>query len=301
VADEERDRSSLGLPGVQRRLIQAVHAANPRTILVLVTGFPLAIGWEDENLPAILVAWYGGQSQGQAVSDALFGEVNPGGKLTSTWFRSARDLPPIEDYDIRAGRTYLYFEGDPLYPFGHGASYTTFEHTGLSVSPARITSTQTATVRVDVENTGRRAGDEVVQLYVRDVESSVPRPRQQLVGFARVGLAPGQRRALSFDLPPRKLAFWDADTDRWKVEAGAYEISVGSSSRDIRGTVELWVENAGRPGESNAAERSDGVAPRGGGCACLTRRQRVASTMTGSWLALVGAGAGMRRRRRRPH
>jgi len=233
VLREEMDRPNWLLPGAQGDLIQAVFAANPKTIVVLVTAGPVAVDWAQANVPAILTAFYDGQEQGTAIADALFGDVTPGGKLTTTWYTGSATLPPIGDYDLRKGRTYLYYKDQPLYPFGFGLSYTTFAYANLKVSPDTI-SAGSATVSVDVTNSGSRAGDEVVQLYVHDVAASVPRPIQELRGFERITLAPGEKRTVSFPLATRNLAFWSADAHDWKVEDGKFDILVGSSSADIR-------------------------------------------------------------------
>ena len=250
VLREEMDRPDWSLPGAQGDLISAVQAANPRTVVVLVTAGPVAIDWAKAHVPAILTAFYDGQEQGTAIADALFGDINPGGKLTTTWYTGDATLPPIDDYDLRKGRTYLYYDEPPLYPFGHGLSYTSFGYANLTVSPSAMDSTGHATVSVDVTNTGARAGDEVVQLYVHDAAASVQRPIQQLRGFQRVHLEPGQEKTLTFALAARDLAFWDATSHGWRVADGVFELAVGSSSLDIRARSHLAVQStadAGRP------------------------------------------------------
>jgi beta-glucosidase len=234
VLGEERDRPDWSLPGAQGDLVQAVFAANPRTIVVLVTAGPVAVDWAQANVPAILTAFYDGQEQGTAITDVLFGDYNPGGKLTTTWYKGDATLPPIGDYDLRKGRTYLYYTDQPLYPFGFGLSYSTFAYSNLVISPAAIAATGAATVSVDVTNSGARAGDEVVQMYIHDAEASVTRPIQELRGFRRIHLAPGQTTTVSFPLAAANLAFWDSDNHDWKVEAGSFEVRLGSSSDDIR-------------------------------------------------------------------
>lgn len=241
VLREEVDRPDWSLPGAQGDLIQAVYAANPRTVVVLVTAGPLAVDWAQANVPAILTGFYDGQEQGTAIVDVLFGDTNPGGKLTTTWYTGDATLPDIGDYDLRKGRTYLYYQGEPLYPFGHGLSYTTFSYGGASVRPATLGPEESATVSVDVGNTGSRAGDEVVQLYVRDAFASVPRPLKELRGFARIHLEPGQTKTVSFPLPAKALAFWDVALHGWRVEAGLFDVAVGSSSADIRAQTSLTV------------------------------------------------------------
>jgi beta-glucosidase len=241
VLREEMDRADWALPGGQAGLIRAVYAANPKTIVVLVTAGPVAVDWAQSTVPAILTAFYDGQRQGTAITDVLFGDFNPGGKLTTTWYTGDATLPPIGDYDLRKGRTYLYYKDRPLYPFGFGLSYTTFEYSNLTVSPAAIASSGSTTVTVDVTNTGSRAGDEVAQMYVRDVAASVTRPTQELRGFQRVHLQPGETSTVRFPLRGKDLAFWDTDSHGWKVEDGAFEIGVGASSADIRQRATLTV------------------------------------------------------------
>ena len=226
VLREEMDRPDWNLPGAQGDLIQAVYAANPKTVVVLVTAGPVAVDWAQANVPAILTAFYDGQEQGAAIADALFGDTNPGGKLTTTWYAGSATLPPMGDYDLRKGRTYLYYQDVPLYPFGHGLSYTSFGYSGLRIEPGTLAPGQTATVSVEVKNTGSRAGDEVVQLYVHDAFASVPRPFKELRGFARVHLEPGQSRLVSFPLAAKDLAFWDVKTHGWRVEDGLFDVAV---------------------------------------------------------------------------
>jgi len=248
VLREEMDRPDWSLPGAQGDLIRAVYAANPKTIVVLVTAGPVAIDWAQANVPAILTGFYNGQAQGTAMADVLFGDINPGGKLTTTWYTGDATLPPMGDYDLRKGRTYLYYQDTPLYPFGHGLSYTRFAYAGLSVGPRSIGPNDTTTVTLQVRNVGEVSGDEVVQLYVRDAHTSVPRPRKQLRGFQRVHLDIGAEKTVSFALTGKDLAFWDVTTHDWRVEAGQFEIAVGSSSADIRGQASLTVVSPGETG-----------------------------------------------------
>jgi beta-glucosidase len=242
VLREEMDRPDWNLPGAQGALIQAVFAANPKTIVVLVTAGPVAVDWAQANVPAILTTFYNGQEQGTAIADALFGDSNPGGKLTTTWYTGTTTLPPMGDYDLRKGRTYLYFQGMPLYPFGHGLSYTQFSYGTLRVTPTSMAPTGSATISVDVTNTGPRAGDEVVQLYTHDPLASVPRPIKELRGFQRIYLEPGKSRTVTFTLAAKDLAFWDVASHAWRVEPGTFEIAVGSSSADLRAQGSLVVQ-----------------------------------------------------------
>jgi beta-glucosidase len=234
VMSEERDRPDWSLPGVQSELIEAVKAVNPRTVVVLVTGGPVAVDWAQENVPALLTGFYNGQEQGAALADVLCGDTNPAGKLTTTWYTGDATLPPIGDYDLRKGRTYLYYDGLPLYPFGHGLSYTTFAYSELRIEPRTLRPEETALVSVQIKNTGSRAGDEVVQLYVHDAFASVPRPLKELRGFLRVHLAPGESKTVRFPLAAKDLAFWDVTTHAWRVEDGLFDVAIGSSSADLR-------------------------------------------------------------------
>jgi beta-glucosidase len=226
------DRTTLGLPATQQRLLERIAAVGKPTVLVLLNGSALAINWAQQNVPAILEAWYPGQA-GNAIADVLFGDYNPAGRLPVTFYRSVDDLPPFENYDM-AGRTYRFFDGEPLYPFGHGLSYTTFDYDELTVSSETLAEGDTIEVSVDVTNTGGRAGDEVVQLYVEFPNSAVTRPRRDLKGFDRVRLQPGETRTVSFRLPASALAYWDADGDRWVVESGTVRLRAGASSEDLR-------------------------------------------------------------------
>ncbi len=241
ILAEEKDRPDWSLPGAQGDLIEAVWNANPKTVVVLVTGGPVAVDFAKAHVPAIVTTFYGGQEQGTAIADALLGDINPGGKLTTTWYTGDTTLPEIGDYDIRKGRTYLYYSGDPLFPFGHGLSYTTFAYAKLTVSPAEIQDAGTATVSVDVTNSGPRAGAEIVQLYLRETSGSVPRPQQRLRGFQKVNLAPGETQTVSFTLSRKDLELWDSTIHGWRVQEGPVGIAVGSSSADIRADGSLTV------------------------------------------------------------
>jgi beta-glucosidase len=221
---EAVDRQSIELE--DESLVRRVLAANPRTILLLVSSFPYAINWSKENVPAIVQVTHNSQELGTGLADVLFGDENPAGRLVQTWPRSIEDLPPRLDYDITHGRGYQYSAAEPLYPFGYGLSFTTFEYSALRCSADG----GSVTVHVDVENTGKRAGDEVVQLYVRRPGS----PRQQLAGFRRVAVGAGERRTVHLELGQAELAHWDPEQRRFVVEPGEVEIRVGASSADIR-------------------------------------------------------------------
>ncbi|MFC4855046.1 glycoside hydrolase family 3 protein [Actinophytocola glycyrrhizae] len=233
---EDHDRTTMALAESQSALVRAVHAANPNTVVVVENSYPTTLTWEQDNVPAILWTTHAGQETGHAVADVLFGDVNPAGRLTQTWYRRDADLPDILEYDIiKARRTYQYFEGDPLYPFGHGLSYSTFRYGGPGVaSQGPLTTESALEVSVPVTNTSDRAGDEVVQLYTHQRESRDPRPDRTLRAFQRVHLLPGQTRTVRFSVPVRDLAHWDVTRGRWVVEGGTYDVLVGASCADIR-------------------------------------------------------------------
>jgi beta-glucosidase len=239
---EDHDRSTMDLADGQAALVRAVRAVNPNTIVVLENSYPDTINWEQQNIPAILWTTHAGQETGHAIADVLFGDVSPAGRLTQTWYRSTSDLPDILDYDIvNSNRTYLYYQGTPLYPFGHGLSYTTFRYANLRLSSGTVSADGKVTMSVDVRNTGARAADEVVQLYTHQRTSRVKQPVKQLRGFSRVHLAPGQTKTVQLRLSAADLAFWDVTQSRWVVEASTQDVMVGSSSADIRATAPLRV------------------------------------------------------------
>jgi beta-glucosidase len=195
-------------------------------------------------VPAILEAWYPGQAAGTAIADVLFGSYNPGGRLPVTYYKSVNDLPAFDDYRM-AGRTYRFFEGAPLYPFGYGLSYTTFEYKNLRTSADRLSSDGEITVSVDVTNTGKVAGDEVAQLYVQHLGSKVARPKKDLRGYKRITLAAGETRTVTLPLKAGTLAYWNADAHAWTVESEPVRLQVGSSSADARLNATVTVE--GKP------------------------------------------------------
>jgi beta-glucosidase len=237
---EAIDRKSITLE--QEDLVKQVYAANPHTVVVLIASFPFAIQWTEDNIPAILHMAHNSQEEGNALADVLFGDVNPGGRLVTTWPASLDQLPAMMDYNIRDGRTYMYFKGKPLYPFGYGLSYTTFEYSGLKTSADRIAHDGQVGVDVEVKNTGSRAGDEVVQLYVSHVGSKVDRPIEELKGFRRVTLAPGKKTTVQFLLKASDLAYWSVEKGAWDVEADQISVQVGASSSDIKLKKTLTVE-----------------------------------------------------------
>jgi beta-glucosidase len=229
---EGRDRESLDLS--DEALVKAVYAANPKTVVVLISSFPYAINWTHANVPAILHITHAAQEQGTAIAEVLFGDYNPGGHLVQTWPKSLDQVPPILDYDIRHGRTYMYFNGEPLYAFGYGLSYTTFQYSNLRLSSARLAKNGSLTAMVDVKNTGRRAGDEVVQLYVRYPQSKVARPTRELKGFQRINLKPDEKKTVQISLRAASLAWWNEKEHRFEIEAEPVRILIGSSSADIK-------------------------------------------------------------------
>jgi beta-glucosidase len=248
VDREGHDRETIGLTGAQPELIQAVHAVNPKTVLVLSSNNSVAVEWEQEHLPAILGAICAGQVQGTAIAEALFGDYNPGGKLPCTWYRSLDQLPPIHDYDIRKGRTYLYFEDAPLYPFGYGLSYTTFQFDRFQIEATTLGPNEKTKVSAGITNTGRRAGAEVVQLYVTPPPSPVKRPNKQLVGFQRVELQPGEQKIVTFELPFTESAFWywDEQARQFVCQPGTAKIHIGNSSVNLLLAGELTLATAGK-------------------------------------------------------
>ena len=236
---EGRDRDVITL--AQEQLIKQVYAVNPKTVVILVSSFPFAINWTQSNVPAILHMAHSSQDEGAALAKVLFGDYNPGGRLVTTWPKSVDQLPAMMDYDIRHGRTYMYFKGEPLYAFGYGLSYTTFSYANLKASSAEVGSDGTITMSVDVTNTGSRAGDEVVQLYVKHLKSKVERPGEELKGFHRVKLKPNETKTVQIPLKASTLAYWDEKQARFKVEAEPVSVMVGSSSTDIKLTTTVNV------------------------------------------------------------
>lgn len=238
---ETEDRTDLDLPAAQEAVLRAVHAANPRTVLVISSGYPFAVTWAQEHVPAIVWSAHGGQEYGHALADVLFGDADPGGRLTQTWYRSACELPDLLDYDIIAtDATYMYYRGVPLYPFGHGLSYTEFDYRDLDVSVGE----EKVTATVTVTNTGERPGVEVVQLYTRQRRSRVKQPLRRLRAFQRLRLEPGESRKVTLTFAVGDLAFWDVTRNRFVVEDAPHVLMVGRSARDIRLSAPLRV-----PGE----------------------------------------------------
>jgi beta-glucosidase len=237
---EGRDRETMDL--YQEQIVKQVFIKNPKTVVLLITSFPFTINWTEANVPAILTMAHSSQDEGTALAKVLFGEYNPGGHLVRTWPKSADQLPPRMDYNIRDGYTYMYFKGEPLYPFGFGLSYTTFKFSNLHTSSSRLAKDASVKVSVDVTNTGSTAGDEVVQLYVQHLHSTVLRPHEELEGFQRVSIDPGQTKTVSIDLPSSRLAYWDEQAHEFRVEQEPVSLMIGDSLADIALKTTVQVE-----------------------------------------------------------
>ena len=230
IEREGQDRYDIVLPADQREFLQEIYKVNPNIVVVLVAGSSLAVNWMDEHIPAIVNAWYPGESGGTAVAEVLFGDYNPAGRLPLTYYKSLDELPPFDDYDITKGRTYQYFKGDVLYPFGYGLSYTTFKYSDLHVEDGE----NEVAVSFNLKNTGRRAGDEVAQVYVKLPERDEIMPIKELKGFERVYLKKGERRTVTIRLRKDLLRYWDEAQAKFVNPSGEYTIMVGASSADIR-------------------------------------------------------------------
>jgi beta-glucosidase len=253
TSGESRDRASFDLPGVQEDLVRAVLATGTPVVLALVAGRPAASAALHERCAAVLMAWLPGQEGAAAIADALCGVLNPGGKLPISYPRTAGQVPVFYGHKTSGGRShwkgaYVDSPSTPLYPFGHGLSYTTFALSGASAGPAEVPWSGAVTVEVAVTNTGGRGGDEVVQLYARRPRASVTRPVLELVGFVRVGLEAGERRTLTFEVPAGQLGFYDRELS-YVVEPGVVELFVGTSSEDLvpAGSVAIVPDPSGQP------------------------------------------------------
>lgn len=239
------DRATIELPAVQENLLKQLHQAGKPIILVLLNGSSLAIPLAADQIPAILEAWYPGEEGGTAIADVLFGDYNPAGRLPLTVYRTTADLPPFEDYNM-SGRTYRYFDGDPLYPFGFGLSYTWFVYSNLRVSAEQIEAGDPVVISAEVQNVGKRGGDEVVQLYVRDLDASVPVPRHSLAGFTRIHLEPGAAQTVEFTLKPQQFALVDEDGIR-RVEPGQFELFIGGGQPGFADVISVTITITGDP------------------------------------------------------
>lgn len=234
------DRTSLDLPASQGRTLSLLAQTGKPVVLILTSGSALSINPENETIPAILEAWYPGEAGGSAIAEVLFGDFNPAGRLPVTFYKSVNDLPPFEDYSM-AGRTYRYFKGEPLYPFGHGLSYTRFEYLKATTTLPQYQSTDTIILHVTVKNTGKRSGDEVVQVYMSHGSSAYPSPRTTLVGFQRLPVRQGQSETCIIPIPVQNFRIYNPETNSYFVEPGNYTLSIGASSQDIRLKTEILV------------------------------------------------------------
>lgn len=253
---EESDRFSLVLPGNQMDLIKAVAAVNPNTIVVMQTMGMVEVEQfkNNPNIPGIIFTGYNGQAQGTAIAKILFGDVNPGGKTSLTWYKSVNDLPDFNDYNLRGGqgkngRTYMYFDKDVSYEFGFGLSYTTFDYSNFAINKSSFTPNDKVTVSVDVKNSGAVDGDEIVQVYLRTPESpaSLQRPIKRLKGFKRVTIPAGQTKTVSIDVDGADLWFWDTQNNKITFDKGKYIFEIGASSRNIKGQVEATMSGEYKP------------------------------------------------------
>ncbi|MFC4589403.1 glycoside hydrolase family 3 protein [Sphaerisporangium corydalis] len=294
---EDHDRTDMNLAEGQEALVKAVRKANPRTVVVLENSYPATIGWEQANVPAILWTTHAGAETGHALADVLFGDANPAGRLTQTWPRSAADLPDNLDYDIVKTRaTYLYSTARPLYPFGHGLSYTTFGYQDLRLAAGPVRPDGRVEASVKVTNTGRVAGDEVVQLYTHQRSSRAVQPEKQLRAFRRVHLAAGQSKTVTLSFRAADLALWDVTRGRWVVERSAHDVMVGGSSDDVRRRATLEVQ-----GETIPARDLFRVTRAAGfddyqGVELVDETKAsgdaVGGTATGDWISFAGADLG---------
>ncbi|MEH1028657.1 glycoside hydrolase family 3 C-terminal domain-containing protein [Micromonospora profundi] len=292
---EAHDRTSMALSAGQEALVKAVTRANPRTVLVLQTSYPVTTGWEQEHVPAIVWTTHAGAETGHAIADVLFGDRNPSGKLTQTWYRSDRQLPPdLLEYDIiSSDQTYLYSSAKPLYPFGHGLSYTRFRYGQPRVDARSVRADGTIGVRVEVTNVGSRAGAEVVQLYTHQRTSRDKTPLRALKAFQRVQIPAGQTRTATLRLSAADLAHWDVTRSRWVVESSTYDLLVGASVGDLRGRTAVQVRgetiparDLSRPTRAENFDRYAGVRlvdetkPSG---------TAVGATAAGQWISFDGS------------
>jgi beta-glucosidase len=240
---EDVDRKTIALE--QESLVKQVFAANPHTIEVLRSSFPYAIVWSQQNVPAIVHMTHNSQEEGHGLADVLFGDYSPGGRLTQTWPMSDAQLLPIMDYNLLHGRTYLFSKDKPLYPFGFGLSYTTFAYEGITLSSQSMTGDGSIRLTVKVRNAGRRAGDEVVQMYVQHLGSAVARPQLELKGFRRVRIEAGTEREVAFDLNAHDLAYWDSSGHTWRVEKEHVRVLAGGASDNLPVRAEAEITSNG--------------------------------------------------------
>ncbi len=252
---EGHDRPSMDLPNDQDHLIQSVAAVNKHTVVVLNNGTPVNMKSWINDVPAAVETWFPGEEGGAALAAILFGDVNPSGKLPTTFAAQRSDYPDVDNFPGKNGHVkyaegiyvgYRHFDKkpiEPLFPFGHGLSYTKFDYKNLKSAKPTLKPDGKAEFNVDISNSGLRAGEEVVQLYVHDLKPQVDKPVRELKGFARVMLEPGETKPVTFQIAPRNLAYFDVAGKRWKADAGDYEIEVGASSRDIRQKTNVHLES----------------------------------------------------------
>ena len=236
------DRLLIELPAVQEELLKALHATGKPVILVNCSGSAMAMPWESKHLPALVQAWYPGEQGGIAVAEVLFGDVNPAGRLPITFYRATKDLPSFEDYSM-SNRTYRYFNGKPLFAFGHGLSYTKFSYKHAKLNSKSFEDDDTLKLSFSVKNTGTVDGDEVAQVYFRHVKSAVPQPKMALCGFARVHVAKDSTSTVTLNIPSQRFRYWDVAQKKYVVESGKYELLIGSASDDIRLKVPFTIAN----------------------------------------------------------
>jgi beta-glucosidase len=227
------DRTDISLPKSQETLLKAVAATGKPVVVVLLSGSALAVNWANDNVPAMLAAWYPGGEGGTAIADVLFGDYNPAGRLPVTFYKSVDQLPPFTDYSMQ-GRTYRYFKGQPLYPFGYGLSYTTFRYSNLRFKRNSVPAGVAIEVSADVTNAGEREGEEVVQLYLTDSQASAPVPIRALVGFDRISLRAGEKRTVTFTVAPRQMSLID-DSGKRVIEPGDFSVSIGGGQQGLNG------------------------------------------------------------------
>ncbi|MFI6515904.1 glycoside hydrolase family 3 C-terminal domain-containing protein [Spirillospora sp. NPDC050679] len=290
---ENHDRTSMALAEGQSALIKAVRKANPNTVVVVENSYPTTLTWEQDNVPAILWSSHAGAETGNALAAVLFGDQSPSGRLPQTWYRSEADLPDILDYDIiKSDRTYQYFKGKPLYPFGHGLTYGSFRYGRPRLSSAATGANGTVTVSVPVTNTGRAAADEVVQLYTHQRTSRVKQPVKRLRGFQKIRLAPGRTGTVTFRLKAAELAHWDVTRGKWTVENATHDLLVGASSADIRQRAVLRVRGEDVPARdlSRPTRAADFDDQHGAVLVDETKERGDAVTAAaGGWIAFSGA------------
>jgi len=265
---EGLDREFLNLPPVQIALVQRVKEANPKTVVVLLNGGPVSLAppyagggqrAAATRLPTVLDMFWAGEEGGTAIADVLFGDYNPSGRMPYTVYASERGLPPMTEYDISKGFTYMYLDGKPEFAFGRGLSYTTFDYSNFSISSKQVASGGSVQVKVDVKNSGQCAGDEVVQMYVHNPDTSEIQPKEQLQGFERISLSPGETKTVTFSLPVEQLAFWDKSQHAYVIRPGTFDIMVGGASDDPRAKGSFEVTSAGNwPGSTLTTRQADG-------------------------------------------